>query len=247
MKVESKDTFDEDYTFPYHHIMNLDSLRSYFYFDLNKIKRSKLTYLSRGALYNIQRCVKEVESARIPGQLIETGCALGGSTILIGKAKKKNRILKVYDVFGMIPPPSAEDGQDVHDRYAVIESGSSKGINGDAYYGYEENLINKVKDNLKAFGLDGGHNIQLVQGLYENTLKVSEPVALAHIDCDWYASVMTCLEQITPQLSPGGIMIIDDYHHYSGCKTAVDEYFSETRSQYDFHSRNEKLIIRNNR
>ena len=34
----------------------------------------------------------------------------------------------IYDVFGMIPAPSEEDGEDVYKRYEVIVSGKSKGI-----------------------------------------------------------------------------------------------------------------------
>jgi asparagine synthase (glutamine-hydrolysing) len=52
-------------------------------------------------------------------------------------------------------------------------------------------------------------------------------VAFAHIDCDWYDSVKTSLERITPNLSSGGILVIDDYYAYSGCKKAVDEFLEK--------------------
>jgi hypothetical protein len=32
---------------------------------------------------------------------------------------------------------------------------------------------------------------------------------------------------ILPRLSPGGVLIIDDYGQYRGSTKAVDEYFSE--------------------
>ena len=35
--------------------------------------------------------------------------------------------MKVYDVFGMIPPPSEQDGADVHERYAKIAARRGKG------------------------------------------------------------------------------------------------------------------------
>ena len=35
------------------------------------------------------------------------------------------------------------------DRYDVIRQGKSQGIGGDLYYGYRENLIKSVKNNLK--------------------------------------------------------------------------------------------------
>ncbi|MBD0331347.1 MAG: class I SAM-dependent methyltransferase [Chitinophagaceae bacterium] len=213
-----------------------------------KIKSRKLTYLSFDALKNIQEVIYEVERSKVPGCFIETGCALGGSTIVIGRAKSKKRQLKVYDVFGMIPPPTEKDGEDVQKRYEVISSGEAKGINGDLYYGYKKDLKNVVINNLEKFGLDlEKDNIELIQGLYEETLSAKEPVAFAHIDCDWYSSVMTCLREIEPHLAKHGVIIIDDYYAWSGCKTAVDEYFTpELKSNYTFQTKANKLIIKKN-
>ena len=212
---------------------------------LVKVIKSNLTYLSKGALYNIYKSVKRIELNNIPGIFVETGCALGGSTILIGLTKSKTRRLNVYDVFGMIPPPTNNDGIDIHNRYEIIKEGKSEGINGELYYGYEQDLLNKVKQNLKKFGLTENDNISLIQGLYEETLKIDEPIAFAHIDCDWYSSVMTCLQQIEPNLSNGGIMIIDDYYDWSGCKKAIDKYFYENDRKifFQFKTINNKLII----
>ena len=214
--------------------------------DIRKVKKRNLTFLSQAALLNISKVISKIEAKKIPGIFVETGCALGGSTILMGISKNKERQLNVYDVFGMIPPPSDEDGGDVHDRYDKITKGESTGIKNDLYYGYEKDLIGKVRDNLKDFGLtEENDNIHLVQGLYEDTLKINEPIAFAHIDCDWYSSVMTSLVAIEPNLSKGGIMIIDDYYAWSGCKTAIDEYFSDPafKAKFDFSTVNEKLII----
>jgi asparagine synthase (glutamine-hydrolysing) len=157
---------------------------------------------------------------------IEAGCALGGSTILISKLKNRSRPFKVYDVFGMIPPPTDEDGDDVQNRYKTISSGESGGIGGDKYYGYEDYLYQKVQDNLKEFGVDvERQNISLIKGLLQETLEVDQPVAFAHIDVDWYDPVRTCLERIVPNLVSGGCIILDDYLDWSGCRKATDEYF----------------------
>ena len=214
---------------------------------IRKIKSKNLTFLSQSALSNISSCVKQVDSNNIEGVFVETGCALGGSTVLIGKSKKKERVLKVYDVFGMIPPPSDADGQDIHERYKDITDGNSTGIKNELYYGYEKDLLNKVVKTLNSFGLKQDEdNIELIQGLYEDTLKLDEPIAFAHIDCDWYDSVMVSLKQIEPNLSVGGIMIIDDYYAWSGCKTAIDEYFADKKfkSKFNFTEKYKKLIIR---
>lgn len=68
--------------------------------------------------------------------------------------------------------------------------------------------------------------MSLIEGLFEDTIRPSTPVALAHIDGDWYESVKVCLERIWPALPPGGVMVVDDYDAWSGCRTAVDEFLS---------------------
>ena len=39
--------------------------------------------------------------------------------------------MKVYDVFGMIPPPSEHDGADIHRRYETIAAGGARPRRGD--------------------------------------------------------------------------------------------------------------------
>jgi asparagine synthase (glutamine-hydrolysing) len=67
---------------------------------------------------------------------------------------------------------------------------------------------------------------------------------LAHIDADWYEPVKTCVERIEPHLSPGGVLVIDDYGHWSGCRKAVDEYFADKRDRYDLVHRARVHIVR---
>lgn len=68
--------------------------------------------------------------------------------------------------------------------------------------------------------------MHLVKGLFEETIRPTEPIALAHIDGDWYESVEVCLERVWPVLAVGGPMVIDDYAHWSGCRSAVDEFLA---------------------
>jgi len=204
------------------------------------VRAEGLTYLEESALKDIYYRVEKLELENNPGILIEAGCALGGSAIVMAAAKKKARSFYVYDVFGMIPPPSDADGADVHNRYETIVSGQSKGIKGAKYYGYEEDLLTRVNENFDRHKVAvRENNIHLVKGLFEDSMRVSEPVALAHIDGDWYQSVLTCLERIEPHLVSGGVLIIDDYDAWSGCRKAVDEYFSDKLERYEFvrHSR----------
>lgn len=191
---------------------------------IQTIRKKKLTYCGYPKLENICQAINEIKIKKIPGIYLEAGCALGGSAIVIGKMKPQSIPFYIFDVFGMIPPPSIRDGEDAHLRYQEIASGKSQGLGGNQYYGYMDNLKDIVVNNLEDFELNLElENIYLIEGLFQDTLSIQETVAFAHIDCDWYDSVKTCIERITPQMTSGSIIIFDDYNSYSGCKVAVDE------------------------
>jgi hypothetical protein len=185
----------------------------------------RLTFLKPEPLLDLRRRARELEKAEVPGAFVEAGCALGGSAIMLAASKRRARPLEVYDVFGLIPPPSDRDDADVHKRYEVIASGKAKGFGGDPYYGYQPDLKQRVADSFAEFGYPlEENNVALIEGLFEDTLRPSGPAALAHVDGDWYESVKVCLERLWPALSPGGVVVIDDYDAWSGCRTAVDEF-----------------------
>ena len=209
------------------------------------VKGRSLTYLERPALVELAEAVIAIERRRVPGMIVEAGTALGGSAIVIAAAKKADRPLECYDVFGMIPPPSDRDDRDVHERYEVIARGDSKGIGEGRYYGYVDDLIDKVAASFADSGFPiSGHQVRLIKGLYEETMDFEGPIALAHIDCDWYDSVTVCLERIAPRVAAGGLLIIDDYDAWSGCREAVDDYFREKNGWAFRH--NSRLHIERN-
>jgi hypothetical protein len=202
---------------------------------VHDVRQKALTYLEPHALTDLYDAVRALEERKAEGAIIEAGCALGGSAIVITAAKRAERPFFVYDVFGTIPPPSDQDGADVHERYRIISSGQSTGIGGEIYYGYVDDLLGKVRENFRTCGAPPEeNNVRLVPGLFQDTIHLSEPVAFAHIDGDWYESVLTCLQRIEPFLTPGGVLVIDDYDHWSGCRKAVDEYFQDKKAQYRF-------------
>jgi hypothetical protein len=212
---------------------------------IEAVQNDSLTFLETAALNDLYEQVTRLEKNRVPGILIEAGCALGGSAIVIAAAKSESRPFYIYDVFGMIPPPADMDGEDAKKRYDIIKSGKSKGIGGQQYYGYVENLLDKVTENFQKHKIPTGErNIHLVKGLFQETMHIYSEVALAHIDSDWYESVKTCLERIEPHLISGGILVVDDYDSFLGCKTAVDEYFSDKKSMYKFVRRARLHITR---
>jgi asparagine synthase (glutamine-hydrolysing) len=209
-----------------------------------QVRQRHLSYLDWNALMDLSQAVWQVEKSGVEGCFIEAGCALGGSAITIAAARHHQQPFWVYDAFEGMPPPSDRDDADVHERYQKIVSGQAPGIGGGTYYGYLDNLQDQVRNNFIALGIDPGSSlVNFVPGLFEKTLSPEGPVALAHLDCDWYNSVMVCLQRIVPHLSVGGILIIDDYSDWSGCRQAVDDYFAGQKEQFIFTPRS-RLHIR---
>lgn len=197
-----------------------------------RIRSSRLTYLSEKKLASIAATCRAIEDAGLPGVLIEAGCALGGSSILIASLKRPERPLFVYDTFEMIPAPTKDDTQEVHDRYRTIVEGKATGIAGDQYYGYVQNLYEVVRSNFQSLGVDcEAQSVSLIKGLVQETLRLDQPVAFAHVDVDWYEPVKTCLTRVFPRLVVGGSIILDDYHSWGGCRKAADEFFREVVGQ----------------
>jgi asparagine synthase (glutamine-hydrolysing) len=187
----------------------------------------RLTYLGPTGLLTLERCARDVIRDRVPGDFLEAGVALGGSAVVLAGAMDGDRRFDGFDVFGMIPPPSEDDPPEVHERYQTISEGRSAGIRGDTYYGYIDDLYERVVTTFQRYGQPvDGERVSLHRGLFEDTLHPQRPVALAHVDCDWHEPVKLCLERIWPALSPGGVIVFDDYNTYGGCATAVDTFLA---------------------
>ena len=68
--------------------------------------------------------------------------------------------------------------------------------------------------------------VRYVVGDVVKTLAGNKPeqIAILRLDTDFYDSTKAELEQLYGLLSPGGILIIDDYGSWDGARKAVDEF-----------------------
>lgn len=191
----------------------------------SRVRDENLSYTTDRQLHQLLEVVRR--TAPSGALIIETGCARGGSAILMCSAKAPQRPMRVYDLFAMLPPPSEHDGEDMRARYAEIAAGDAVGLGGDQYYLYDEDLMATVTNNFARFGYPvGANNVQLIKGKAQDTVAVAEPVALANIDVDWYEPVTACLERIMPHVIVGGAVALRAYSDWSGCRKATDDYFS---------------------
>jgi hypothetical protein len=191
----------------------------------------QLTYLSRAKLHSLLKQLAEVKIRAVAGDFLEFGVALGGSGICIASQLDGARRYLGYDAFEMMPPPTPEDGESAALRHEDIVSGRSKGIGEDTYYGYVPDLYDRVIDNFNRLGfrVDQG-TVNLVRGKFQEILPAQAefPIAFAHVDCDWYEPVMYCLQFSRARLTKYGVIVVDDYNDWAGCKKAVDEFCAES-------------------
>ena len=71
----------------------------------------------------------------------------------------------------------------------------------------------------------------------EVTVPASAPdrIAFPRLDTDYYSSTKVELENMFPHLSPGSIMIVDDYGFTEGARKAVDDNFASYPDPVYFH------------
>ncbi len=181
------------------------------------------TLVSDQRMAGLLAAVEYVAAAKIPGAFVECGVWRGGSSMAAALAMLRlgeSRELVLFDTFEGMPEPGEHDvdfaGEAAVDGWApgVKESGTSPA---------------DVAAAMNSTGYDMAR-VRLVQGLVEDTIpaEAPDPIAVLRLDTDWYESTRHELEHLFPRLSPGGVLIIDDYGHFKGARRAVDEYFVST-------------------
>jgi macrocin-O-methyltransferase TylF-like protien len=164
---------------------------------------------------------KLAKSLGVPGALVECGSCKGGSGAIIGAAAP-TRTLWLFDSWQGLPEP----GQVDIDAYGLQRP---EGWN----FGTQE----ETRRALRRLRVNGAR-VRMVRGWFEETISEKKaeigPIALLHIDADYYESVKLVLTELYPQVTSGGVVAIDDYGHWKGCRTAVDEYFDDVRTMPGF-------------
>ena len=170
-----------------------------------------LTLLTKAQLDLVETAILSVEERRVPGDFLEAGVWRGGAIILmralIDAYGLAGRRVFAADSFSGIP-------RNVRAINDPVDKWSDRWIA----------TLEEVQKNITRFGLLDEQIIFCV-GFFADSLKKlsGERFALIRLDSDSYDSVETSLEYLYPLLSPGGIVIIDDWH-LPGCVMAVRDY-----------------------
>jgi len=178
------------------------------------------TMLCIEALYELYEAIRYVARNRIGGDLVECGAFMGGAVFAAAEWAQRcgmsDRRFFLYDTFCGFPsgtPPETDVQGNVVQMYAHPN-----------YLPVARNLIARSSWPQDRF--------VFVEGDVATTLTETRPerIALLRLDTDVYDSTRVELEQLYPLLSPGGVLIIDDYGQFRGARRATDEFMAQQAS-----------------
>lgn len=197
----------------------------------NYVKPYSMTSVER--IEFLFKSLDHIRENKIEGDYVECGVWKGGNIIgMIKYLEYHNNLTNniwAYDTFsGMTDPENVDVDLNGNNSVDILDNELVK-----AYCS-----LTQVKDNINNFiEKYPEENIKYIVGDVSETLLVEEnlpdSISLLRLDTDWYKSTKIELEVLYDRLSDNGILIIDDYGHWKGCKRAVDEFFKDKEFNFE--------------
>ncbi|MBI3511266.1 MAG: class I SAM-dependent methyltransferase [Bacteroidetes bacterium] len=153
------------------------------------------------------------------GAVAECGVWKGGMTAAMAMLLGNERDYFLFDSFEGLPPAKDIDGE----KAKAWQADKSSPF-------YFDNCKANEKEAIEAMKLSGAKNFKTIPGFFSDTLphfKTKEPLRILRLDGDWYDSTMDCLKFLYPLVAENGLILIDDYYLWDGCRRAVHDYFSK--------------------
>ncbi len=163
------------------------------------------------------------QTATIRGEIVEFGIFKGNSFFRWIKFRDllehtQSRKIIGFDIFGDFPKAGFEGDKKKRDDF-VAETNGGKSI-----------TLEEMNQLLIAQNLD--KNVEIIKGDILKTLDMytqTHPhlkISLLHIDVDLYEPTKHILEKLYEKVTPGGIIIFDDYGAFAGANKAIDDFFA---------------------
>lgn len=170
------------------------------FFDYTLCRPSKL--MSLGALARV------VQARGVSGDFVECGTYKGGSSAYILSQLSDDTNAWLYDSFQGMPEVRDVDGLEAKQWEGACVAKPAD-----------------VSEVLEKTGVDLGR-VTIREGWFAETFQQALPTQIKylHIDADWYDSVLLALETFYPLVVPGGVIVLDDFGHWEGCRHAFYEY-----------------------
>jgi O-methyltransferase len=211
------------------------ALRGHFGFDEEEQSKAAAARVACHTMTTFERLaslweqVRYLDRSAIAGDLVECGVWKGGAVGMMALAHlaggPPRRALQLFDSFAGLPEPKADVDGEAALRFAKQRgSGKLESI---------ERCVGPLADNRRLLEEEIGYPTELLHyhvGWFEETLPRDAPalgpIALLRLDGDWYESTRVVLRHLYEKVVPGGVVVIDDYGQWEGCRRAVDEFLS---------------------
>jgi O-methyltransferase len=174
-------------------------------------------------LFGLVEATRYIARREIPGAIVECGVWRGGSmqavALTLLEQGRDDRALHLFDTFEGMPPPTE------HDRRGDTTAEEMLARHDKDHQVWAIAGLEDVQEAMAEVGYPADL-VRFHQGLVEDTVPGDAPeqIALLRLDTDWYESTRHELEHLYARLSPGGVLIIDDYGDWDGARLATDEF-----------------------
>ena len=167
-------------------------------------------------VYQMREHIEEMTKNGIEGAIVETGCWKGGLGAYMALFGRETWL---FDSFEGLPALTEKD----------MELASTRGLplyEKSGYIAVPEEIAFAIARKL-------GTTPHIVKGWFDETLpKYKEqigPIAILRLDGDAYSSTKEALESLYDSVVVGGIVVVDDYYSFSGCREALYDFFTAHR------------------
>jgi O-methyltransferase len=193
---------------------------------IDRVRPRTMTHPEK--LFGLILATRYVTQRGIPGGIVECGVWRGGSmqaaALTLLEGGDTSRELHLYDTFeGMTPPEEVDrraDGRSAADLLATSSLESNV---------WAVATLDDVRAGMAEVAYPS-ERVHFHPGKVEDTIpgEAPESVAILRLDTDWYASTRHELEHLYDRLSPGGVLIIDDYGYWEGSRRATEEFLAQS-------------------
>ena len=178
-----------------------------------------LSMIGARRMLQLQRAVEFTLDQGVPGDFIETGVWRGGACILmraiLAARGVTDRRVWVADSFQGLPRPDAA-------RYPKDA--------GNMLCAFDQLAVtaDDVRAHFRHYGMLDDQ-VRFLEGWFRDTLPTApiDRLAILRLDGDLYESTMDALVALYDKVSPGGIVIVDDYGILESCRAAVTDFRRE--------------------
>jgi O-methyltransferase len=192
---------------------------------INRVRSHTMT--TNEKLFALILAVRYIARYEVPGDIVECGVWRGGSmqaAALTLNQIGQQRELYLFDTFeGMSEPTEHDLRHDGVPAASLLETSASTS----ALWAVAS--LDDVKAGFETIEYPA-EKIHYVPGKVEDTIpgQMPDQMSILRLDTDWYESTAHELRHMYDKLSPGGVLMLDDYGYWAGSRKATDEFIDRT-------------------